>query len=76
MVTNSPRFALPPLTKGGRGDFAIDCKRKCTNGMCSDEVFSDTLVGVYLRVRADVVGISPDGHRHLQASCLEPLADD
>src|SRR6266545_6552066 len=31
-----PRFALPLFSKGGRWDFAIDCKRRCPNIMCSD----------------------------------------
>ncbi len=29
-------MALPPLTKGGRGDFARDCTRQCTNVMWFD----------------------------------------
>jgi hypothetical protein len=72
----SPALRAPPFDKGGKGDFAIDCKRKFTNVMCFDLVFSDRLVCVLLRVRADVLGIRPDGRKHLQAGCFEPLADD
>ena len=46
----SPSTFPPPLTKGGRGDFASDCERGCPNGLWFDLVEEQAAI--------DVVGLA------------------